>query len=51
MNVNGMRVFITGATGFVGGALATALALEGAEIHALTERRPELAEDIGHHLA
>jgi nucleoside-diphosphate-sugar epimerase len=36
MNVNGMRVFITGATGFVGGALATALALEGAEIHALT---------------
>src|SRR5262249_46154483 len=30
-----MRVFITGATGFVGGALARALAAEGAEIHAL----------------
>ena len=30
-----MRVFITGATGFLGGALACALAQEGAEIHAL----------------
>jgi dihydroflavonol-4-reductase len=36
MSVNGTRVFITGATGFVGGALATALAQQGAEIHALT---------------
>jgi nucleoside-diphosphate-sugar epimerase len=36
MNVNGMRVFITGATGFVGGALAKALVQQGAEIHALT---------------
>ena len=31
-----MRVFITGATGFVGGALASALAQRGAEIHALS---------------
>jgi nucleoside-diphosphate-sugar epimerase len=30
-----MRVLITGATGFLGGALARALAREGAEIHAL----------------
>jgi nucleoside-diphosphate-sugar epimerase len=30
-----MRVFITGATGFLGGALARALAREGAEVHAL----------------
>jgi nucleoside-diphosphate-sugar epimerase len=30
-----MRVFITGATGFLGGALAQALACEGAEVHAL----------------
>jgi nucleoside-diphosphate-sugar epimerase len=30
-----MRVFITGATGFLGGALACALAQEGAEVHAL----------------
>jgi len=30
-----MRVFITGATGFLGGALARALAQEGAEVHAL----------------
>ena len=30
-----MRVFITGATGFLGGALARALAQEGAEIHVL----------------
>lgn len=30
-----MRVAITGATGFLGGALARALAAEGAEVHAL----------------
>jgi nucleoside-diphosphate-sugar epimerase len=30
-----MRVFITGATGFLGGALACTLAQEGAEVHAL----------------
>ena len=30
-----MRVFITGASGFLGGALARALAHEGAEVHAL----------------
>ena len=30
-----MRVFITGATGFLGGALARALVREGAEVHAL----------------
>ncbi len=30
-----MRVFITGATGFLGGALARVLAAEGAEVHAL----------------
>jgi nucleoside-diphosphate-sugar epimerase len=31
----GMRVFVTGATGFLGGAFARALARQGAEIHAL----------------
>jgi dihydroflavonol-4-reductase len=31
----GTRVFITGATGFVGGALARVLAWQGAEVHAL----------------
>ena len=31
-----MRVFITGATGFLGGALARELAGEGAEVHALS---------------
>jgi len=30
-----MRVFITGATGFLGGALARALASKGADVHAL----------------
>jgi nucleoside-diphosphate-sugar epimerase len=30
-----MRVFITGATGFLGGALARTLARDGAEVHAL----------------
>ena len=40
------RVFVTGATGFLGGALAAALARDGAEIHALRrsscERRAAL---------
>jgi nucleoside-diphosphate-sugar epimerase len=44
--MNRMRVFITGATGFLGGALACALAREGAEVHALaraTSDRSSLA--------
>jgi oxidoreductase len=39
MKANGVRVVITGATGFLGGALARALAREGAEIHALARAR------------
>jgi nucleoside-diphosphate-sugar epimerase len=43
MNVERVRVFITGATGFLGGALARTLARENAEVHALgrplTDRR------------
>ncbi len=35
INVEPARVFITGATGFLGGALARALAQRGAEVHAL----------------
>jgi nucleoside-diphosphate-sugar epimerase len=35
MKANGMRVFITGTSGFVGGALTRRLAQDGAEIHAL----------------
>ena len=31
-----MKVVLTGATGFVGGAVARRLAAEGAELHALT---------------
>ena len=45
--MKGMRVCITGATGFLGGALARALAPEGAEIHALaraTSDRSVLAD-------
>lgn len=43
-----MRVFITGATGFLGGALARALAREGAEVHALRRRAsdPHALEDV-----
>ncbi len=42
-----MRAWITGATGFLGGALARALAAEGAEVHALrrsarADGRPDL---------
>jgi len=37
-----MRVFITGATGFLGGALARALAREGAEVHALARPAADL---------
>ena len=35
MNLHGRRVFLTGATGFLGGALARELASRGVEIHAL----------------
>ena len=44
--MNRMRVFITGATGFLGGAIACALAREGGEVHALaraTSDRSRLA--------
>src|ERR1700739_4175498 len=34
-NKGRVRVFLTGATGFVGGAIARAVARQGAEIHAL----------------
>ena len=36
-----MRVFITGATGFLGAALARALARAGAEVHALARARAD----------
>lgn len=36
-----MRVFITGATGFLGGALARALVQEGAEVHALSRPKAD----------
>lgn len=38
MRFEGERVCITGATGFLGGALARALAARGAEVHALRRR-------------
>lgn len=37
-----MRAFVTGATGFLGGALARALAAEGAEVHALRRSTSDL---------
>jgi nucleoside-diphosphate-sugar epimerase len=39
VSLSGARVFVTGATGFLGAALARALAARGAEVHAL-RRRP-----------
>ena len=41
MSFNGIRVFITGATGFVGGALARALSRNGADVHALARPRAD----------
>ncbi len=41
MIAKGMRAFITGATGFLGGALASALAREGAEVHALVRPKAD----------
>jgi nucleoside-diphosphate-sugar epimerase len=37
----GKRVLITGATGFIGGALARRLSEEGAVVHGVTRRKPE----------
>ena len=41
-----MKVFITGATGYIGGAVAGALADAGHQVHALAHR-PGAAEEIG----
>ena len=38
MNTDRIRVLVTGATGFVGGALVRALVRDGAEVHALVRR-------------
>jgi len=39
-----MKIFITGASGFIGNKLAMKLADDGNEIHALVRREPEDTE-------
>lgn len=45
MRLAGKKVFVTGATGFLGGALMTRLTIEGAQVRALA-RNPEKAKRI-----